>query len=160
MEEAMAVKAIPDAYAGGVPSLCVDKGYEALELYTKVFGAEVTLRFDQPDGRLGHAELKIGRALFSLSDEFPEYGTISPKTLGGTPVKMHIYMEDVDAVVERALAAGMTLVRPVSNEFYGDRVGQLTDPYGHVWSIATHIEDVTAEEMYRRAAKLFGSTSG
>ncbi|MDB5535007.1 MAG: glyoxalase/bleomycin resistance protein/dioxygenase [Hyphomicrobiales bacterium] len=156
----MAVKAIPDAYAGGVPSLCVDKGYEALELYTKVFGAEVTLRFDQPDGRLGHAELKIGRALFSLSDEFPEYGTISPKTLGGTPVKMHIYMEDVDAVVERALAAGMTLLRPVSNEFYGDRVGQLADPFGHVWSIATHIEDVTAEEMYRRAAKLFGSTSG
>ncbi|MBN9084848.1 MAG: hypothetical protein BGP04_26555 [Rhizobiales bacterium 62-17] len=149
----MAVNPVPEDYAGGVPGLCVDRGAQAVEVYKQAFGADVTMRFDEPDGRLGHAELLIGKARFSVSDEFPEYGVISPKTLGGSPVSLHIYVPDVDQVAERAVAAGMTLLRPVANEFYGDRVARLQDPFGHRWIIASRIENLTVDDMYRRAGR-------
>lgn len=150
----MAVNPVPEDYAGGVAGLCVDRGAEAVEVYKQAFGAIVTLRFDQTDGRLGHAELTIGKARFSVSDEFPEYGVFSPKTLGGSAVSLHVYVPDVDAVAERAVAAGMKLARPIIDEFYGDRVAHLEDPFGHRWIIASRIENLSAEEMYQRAKAL------
>jgi PhnB protein len=110
------------------------------------------MRMAQPDGRVGHAELKIGDSKFMLADEFPDMDLRGPHSLGGTPVHLHMYVEDVDAVVDRALAAGAKLARPVQDQFYGDRSGSVTDPYGHVWHVATHKEDLSMEEMRRRAA--------
>ena len=107
----------------------------------------------QPDGKIGHAELQLGDSVVMLSDEYPELSVRSPKTIGGTPVVMSVYVDDVDAVFKRALGAGATSVRDVEDQFYGDRTGQFEDPFGHRWSVATHIEDVSPEEMGRRAAE-------
>jgi PhnB protein len=120
--------------------------------YRKAFGATEVMRMAQPDGRVGHAELKIGDSKFMLADEFPDMDFRGPHSLGGTPVHLHMYVEDVDAVVDRALAAGAKLARPVQDQFYGDRSGSVTDPYGHVWHVATHKEDLSMEELRRRAA--------
>ncbi|MDH7796722.1 MULTISPECIES: VOC family protein [unclassified Beijerinckia] len=152
----MAIDPVPEDYSGGIPGLCVDKGAQAVEVYKQAFGAVVTMRFDEQDGRLGHAEFLIGKARFSVSDEFPEYGVVSPKTLGGSPVSLHVYVPDVDQVAERAVAAGMKLLRPISNEFYGDRVARLQDPFGHRWIVASRIENLSLEDMYRRVGKSDG----
>ena len=145
------VQPIPDAYPTVTPYLCVDGAAQAIECYTAVFGATERMRMDGPDGRIGHCELGLGTSMIMLADEHPEIGFLSPQKLGGTPVTLSIYVEDVDATFERALQAGATALRPVENQFYGDRSGQLEDPFGHRWSIATHVEDVSPEEMARRA---------
>jgi PhnB protein len=151
------VKPIPDRYRGAVPYLCVKDAARALEFYEKAFGATEVMRIQQPDGRIGHAELRIGDAAIMIADEFPEMDFRSPGTLGGSPVTILVYVEDVDAVVRQAEAAGATVTRPVADQFYGDRNGSLRDPFGHCWSLATHIEDVPPEEMLRRAASPAGN---
>jgi PhnB protein len=153
----MAVKPIPDDYPPLSPYLAIDGAAEAIEFYTKAFGAVERMRLAAPGGRIGHAEIQIGDALVMLADEHPEHNFRGPKTLGGSSVTLHMYVENVDAFCERAVNAGATLVRPLADQFYGDRSGQLRDPYGHVWSVATHIEDVTPQEMQKRMAALFGS---
>jgi PhnB protein len=149
---ASAVKPIPDGYHSVTPYLIVKDAARALDFYRTAFGARELMRFMQPDGRVGHAEIQIGDSHVMLADEFPEIGAKSPQTFGGTPVTLMVYVDDVDATVAQAVSAGATLTRPVKDEFYGDRVGGLTDPFGHVWHVATHVEDVSEEEMHRRAA--------
>lgn len=144
------MKAIPEGYHTVTPYLIIKGCAEALEFYKKAFGAQETMRMGSPDGRIGHAELQIGTSKVMLADEHPEIGALSPQTLGGAAVMMHMYVEDVDQVVANALAAGATLKRPVQNQFYGDRSGGVEDPWGHQWHISTHIDDVSEEEMMRR----------
>lgn len=151
------VKPIPAGYEGATPYLCVHDAAEAIEFYKKAFGAVELMRMADPSGKVGHAEIKIGGAIIMLSDEFPSMGAVSPKTLGGSPVATLLYFEDVDAVAKRAVAAGGKLTRAVEDQFYGDRSGKLLDPFGHTWWIATHKEDVSPEEMDRRAAALHGA---
>ena len=146
------VKPIPDGYNGVTPYLIVGDAARAIEFYKEAFGAEEVYRFDAPGGRVGHADVKIGDSHVMLADEHPEMGARSPKTIGGSPVSLSLYVEDVDATVERAVEAGARLVRPVANQFYGDRTGGVEDPFGHVWYVATHVEDVSDEEMQKRAA--------
>jgi len=150
------VKSIPDNYPQVVPYLCVDGASAAIEFYRHVFGATERMRMAEPDGRLGHAELEIGTAVIMLADEFPDLGVRSPKTIGGTPVTMTLYVEDVDTVFTRATDAGATALSPVKNQFYGDRTGQFEDPFGHRWSVATHVENVSPEDMTERAAATRG----
>ena len=152
------VKPIPDAYPQVTPYLCIDGAAEAIAFYSEVLGA--SQRGDSmiaPDGKIGHAELTIGDSLIMLSDEFPEEGVKSPKSLGGSPITMSVYVEDVDSVFERAVAAGAKPLRAVEDQFYGDRSGQFEDPFGHRWSLATHVEDVSPEEMQRRAREAMGA---
>ncbi len=130
--------------------LCVSNAAEAIEFYRRAFGAQELFRLTEPGGRIGHAELKFGPATLMLADEYPEYGFRSPMALGGTPVTIHLHVDDADALIERALAAGATLERPAKDEFYGERSGAVRDPYGHRWLIGHHIEDVAPEEMQRR----------
>ncbi len=144
------VQPIPDALRGATPYLCCADAPRALAFYAAAFGALETLRFAEPSGRIGHAEITIGAAVVMLSDEYPEMNVLSPRALGGTPVMIHLYVPDVDAFVERAVANGAVLTRPVATQFYGDRSAQLEDPFGHRWSIATHVEDVSTEELHRR----------
>ena len=150
------VKKIPDGYSAITPYLIVKGAARAIEFYRKAFGAEQVLRLDAPDGSVAHAEVRIGGAIVMLSDENPQWNTASPLTLGGTASSLMLYVDDADAVFARAVAAGATVDRPVEDQFYGDRCGNVTDPFGHKWSIATHIEDVPQDEVERRAAKLFG----
>jgi PhnB protein len=150
------VKAIPDGYQGAMPYLCVNDAAGAIEFYKKAFGATELKRMGMPDGKIGHAEIKIRDAIVLLADEFPEMNFRSPQSLGGSPVTIHLYFEDVDAIAEAAVAAGAKMVRPVEDQFYGDRAGTLEDPFGHVWWIATHKEDLTPEEVRARAAEMFG----
>jgi PhnB protein len=150
-------KPIPAGYEAAIPYLCIRGAAHAIDFYEKAFGATELLRMAQPDGRVGHAEIKIGQAIVMLADEFPEMGFKSPQSYGGSPVTIHLYVEDVDAVARQAVAAGATLQRPVADQFYGDRAGQLLDPFGHVWHVSTHKEDVPPEELRRRAAALYGS---
>jgi PhnB protein len=152
----MAVKPIPENYPTVTPYLSIKGAAEAIEFYRKAFGATERLRIDAPEGKVGHAELTIGNALIMLADEFPDMDFRSPESLGGSPVVIHLYVEDVDAFCNRAVTAGAKLTRAVRDEFYGDRSGQLRDPYGHVWSIATHKEDVSLEEIKKRAAAMYG----
>jgi len=149
---ASAVKAIPEGYHSVTPYLIVKGGARAIEFYERAFGARELFRMGQPDGRVGHAELEIGDSRLMLADEHPEIGARSPQSIGGSPVTIHLYVEDVDAIVARAVGAGATLTRPVADQFYGDRSGGLTDPFGHLWFVATHKEDVSAAELDRRAA--------
>ena len=151
-----AVKAIPDGYPQVTPYLCVDGAAAAIDFYGKVLGATERMRMGGPDGKVGHAELQIGSGLVMLADEFPGMGQRSPRALGGSPVTVSIYVEDVDAVFAKALDAGAKQVREVTDQFYGDRAGQFEDPWGHLWSIATHVEDVSPEEMARRAEAMAG----
>jgi len=146
------VKAIPEGFEGATPYLCIKGANEAIEFYKKAFGATETMRLAGPDGRIGHAEIKIGKANIMLADEHPEVGFVGPRTLGGSPVMIHIYVEDVDALAARAEAAGATVRRPLADQFYGDRVCQFEDPFGHGWHFATHKEDVSTEEMKKRMA--------
>jgi PhnB protein len=146
----MAVQPIPDGYNTASPYLAVDDAERAIEYYKKAFGAEETVRMNAPDGRIGHAELKIGESLLMLSDPFPESSTKPPTELGGTSVSIFMYVEDVDAVVQKAVDQGATVTMEVEDQFWGDRFGSITDPFGHNWSIATHIEDLTPEEIEER----------
>ena len=148
----MSAKPIPDGYHTATPYLVVQNAASALEFYKKAFGAEELLRLASPDGKIGHAEIKIGDSPIMLADEFPEMGYRGPQALGGSPVSIMLYVEDVDARFNQAIAAGAKVRRPVKDEFYGDRAGNLEDPFGHVWTIATHKEDVSPEEIERRFA--------
>jgi PhnB protein len=141
---------MPAEYPGVTPYLSVNDAAAAIEFYKKGFGATELMRLPGPDGKLGHAEIRIGDALVMLADEFPEYGNLSPRTLGGSAVRLHMYVEDVDAFFEKALAAGAKVLIPIADQFYGDRSGRLEDPFGHVWLVSTHIEDVSPEEMQKR----------
>jgi PhnB protein len=147
----MAVKAVPEGYHTATPYLIVDGAAKALEFYRKAFGATERMRFAAPGGKIGHAEITIGNSAIMLADEHPEMGYRGPQAIGGTPVSIHLYVENVDEVFPRALAAGATALRPVADQFYGDRSGTLRDPFGHVWNVATHKEDLSPEEMHRRA---------
>jgi len=149
---ARAVKPIPEGYHSITPYLIVRGGARAIAFYEQAFGARELFRMMRPDGRVGHAELEIGDSRMMLADEHPEIGARSPQSIGGSPVTIHLYVDDVDATVARALSAGATLRRPVADQFYGDRNGSVADPFGHLWFVATHQEDVSAEELYRRAA--------
>ncbi len=147
------VKPIPDDDPRITPYLHVDRAAEAIDYYREVFGAEERMRMARPDGRVGHAELSIGDSVVMVSDEHPEMGVLSPKAVGGTPVTLSIYVEDVDETFARALGSGAIELRAVQDQFYGDRSGQLEDPFGHRWSVHTHIEDVSPEEMESRASR-------
>jgi PhnB protein len=149
------VKAIPAGYRTVTPYLTIKNGAKALEFYKKAFGATEIYKLMMPDGRLGHAEIRLGDSMIMLGDEFPEYGGKAPDTLGGSPVSIYLYVEDVDAFFKRALAAGAKERKPVMDQFYGDRSGQLEDPFGHLWWVATHKEDVTPEEIQKRAQAMF-----
>jgi PhnB protein len=142
---------IPQDYPRITPYLYVDGGAAAIDFYTAVLGAKERMRMAGPDGKLGHAELQLGDSVIMLADEHPDMGARSPKTIGGTPMSLHTYVEDVDAVFAAALDAGATQLRAVENQFYGDRSGSFEDPFGHHWNVATHVEDVSPDEMQRRA---------
>jgi len=150
----MPVKPIPEGYHSVTPYLILDDATRALEFYKKAFGAVELLRMPAPGGKIGHAEIKIGDSPIMLADESPEMGHRSARTLGGSPVSLMVYVEDVDARVAQAVAAGAKLVRPVADQFYGDRSGALKDPFGHTWHLSTHKEDVSLEEIARRMASM------
>ncbi|MCX5214219.1 VOC family protein [Kitasatospora sp. NBC_00240] len=154
----MSVKPVPDGYPRVSPYLYVDGAAAAVDFYRTVLGATERMRLPGPDGKLGHCELQLGDSVLMLADEFPEMGALGPRTVGGSPVTLSVYVDDVDAVHARALAAGATALGPVQDRFHGDRVGGFEDPFGHRWSVATHIEDVGPQEMARRAAEAMGGS--
>ena len=149
----MAVKPIPDGYATATPYLICKDAAAAIDYYKQAFEATEMFRMADPSGKIMHAEIKIGNSMLMMADEHPQMNCRSPKTLGGTAVFLMIYVEEVDKVFNRALKLGGTSVRTVKDQFYGDRSGTLTDPFGHVWTVSTHIEDVPHEEMGKRAAE-------
>jgi len=146
------VRPIPEGYEGPTPYLIVEGAAAALDFYKKAFGAKEMMRMAGPDGKIGHADVMIGGGHVMLADASPEMGHRGPEAFGGSPVSLCVYVEDVDKVVERAVAAGAKLTRPVADQFYGDRTGGLTDPFGHIWYFMTHVEDVPPDEMETRAA--------
>jgi PhnB protein len=150
------VSPIPSRYPRVSPYLCVSDCDAAIQFYSEVFGFEERMRIPLPGGTIGHAELALGDGVVMMSDEFPDMGVLGPKSVGGTPVTVCIYVENVDAVHRAALEAGAKEVRGPEDQFHGDRSSKLEDPFGHVWSIATRIEDVSAEEVAERAKKMFG----
>jgi len=150
---ASSVRGIPEGYHSLTPYLAVDDGARAIAFYQEAFGATEVMRMARPDGKVGHAELQIGDSRIMLADEYPDMGFRSPRTYGGSPVGLHLYVEDVDAVARQAVAAGAKELRPVKDQFYGDRTGSFEDPFGHVWHIATHKEDLSPDELKRRAAQ-------
>jgi PhnB protein len=149
------VKPIPEGHEAAIPYLSIAQAGEAIEFYKRAFGAVETLRIGH-GGTIGHAELEIGRARIMLSDEFPDHDALSPQTIGGTPVMIHLYVDDVDSFTAKAVAQGLKVLRPVADQFYGDRGGKFEDPFGHRWWIATRKENVSPDELERRAAALFG----
>jgi uncharacterized glyoxalase superfamily protein PhnB len=149
MEASMSVKPIPEGYHTLTPFLTVRNALRAIEFYKQAFGAQERGVAKGPDGKVMHAELKIGDSVIMLSDEFPEFGTLSPQSVGGSPMGLHIYTENVDAAFDRAVKAGAQVEMPVMDQFWGDRYGKLKDPFGHKWSIATHVKDMSADEMKR-----------
>jgi PhnB protein len=150
------VKPIPEGYHSITPYVIVRGGANALDFYKRAFGAEEIYRLDMGGGKLGHAEMRIGDSVVMLADEHPEMGYKSPQAYGGTPVSLCVYVEDCDARVQQAVAAGAKIIRPLQDQFYGDRSGTVVDPFGHVWTIATHKEDLSPEEIGKRAAELHG----
>jgi len=149
----MPVKPIPEGYHTLTPYIIVDGAARAIDFYKRAFGATETMRMPAPNGRIGHAEVRIGDSAIMLADEHPEMGAQGPRHYKGSPVSLLLYVTDVDATVKRAVEAGAKIKRPVADQFYGDRTGGLEDPFGHQWWIATHIEDVSPEEMAQRASK-------
>ncbi|MFY9583403.1 MAG: VOC family protein [Candidatus Acidiferrales bacterium] len=152
------VKAIPDGYHTATPYLIIKDAARAIEFYKKAFGATEIMRMAEPSGKVTHAEIKIGNSPIMLADEFPEMGARSPQTIGGSPVSIFLYVENVDALANQAIAAGAKVLMPVQDQFWGDRYGKLADPFGHLWDIATHKEDVAPEEIHKRAAAAFGKS--
>ena len=155
----MAVKPIPEGYHTLSPYLAVDNAAEAIDWYKRAFGAQETVRMLGPDGKIGHAELKIGDSHLMLSDPFPQASTKPPKELGGTSTSIFIYVADVDATFKQAVDAGATVTMPLDDMFWGDRFGSVTDPYGHSWSMATHVEDVPPAEMEERGRAAMAAMS-
>jgi PhnB protein len=149
------VKPIPEGYHAVTPYIIVSGGAKAIDFYKKAFDAIELFRMAQPDGKIGHAEIKIGDSPIMLADEAPTMGAKSPQSFGGSPVGIHLYVEDVDKVFNQAIAAGAKVERPVEDKFYGDRAGGIIDPFGHRWYISTHKEDVSPEELEKRAAALY-----
>jgi PhnB protein len=149
------IKPIPDGYHTATPYLIITNAAQAIEFYKEAFGATELMRLAAPDGKLMHAEIRIGDSPIMLCDECPDWNALSPQTIGGTAVSIMLYVDDVDSVVNRAVATGATVLMPVEDQFWGDRMGTLVDPYGHKWSIATHAEDVSPEEIDKRAKALF-----
>ena len=147
----MAVKPIPDGYHTVTPYLAVEDAAAAIDYYKKVFGAKERVRMDAPDGKIGHAELEIGDSLVMLADAVPQFSTRAPTEVGATTASIFLYVEDVDAVVKGAVDAGATVLMEVADQFWGDRFGTVQDPFGHQWSVATHVEDVPPEEIEERA---------
>lgn len=154
----MSVKPIPEGYHSVTPYLIVRGGANAIEFYQKAFGAVELFRFPSPDGKIGHAEIKVGDSPIMLADEFPDMGYKGPESLGGSPVSLMIYVDDVDAVFRQAVDAGATVKEALQDKFYGDRMGTVVDPFGHRWHLATHKEDVSVEEMQRRAQAAHGGS--
>jgi PhnB protein len=152
----MAVKPIPEGYHSVTPYLILDNATRALEFYKKALGAVELMRMPAPGGRIGHAEIKIGDSPIMLADESEEMGYRSARKLGGSPISLMVYVEDVDARVAQAVAAGAKITRPIANQFYGDRTGGIEDPFGYHWYIATHVEDVPPDELKRRASIAMG----
>ena len=150
------VNPIPPEYPRVTPYLSLDGAAKAIEFYCDVLGFTETVRMGAPDGKVGHAELALGGSVIMLADSFPEMGGPTPTALGGSPVMLMVYVEDVDDVFQRAIAAGAKEVSPVQDQFYGDRSGTFEDPWGHRWNVASHVEDVAPEEMERRAAEAMG----
>jgi len=153
----LAVKPIPEGYTSITPYLTVDDAKAAIEFYKRAFGATERGVMAAPDGRIGHAELQIGDAIFMLSDKFPQSACQTPKELGGTTVAIFLFVEDVDSVVQDAADAGATITMQPEDQFWGDRLGQVTDPFGNVWQIATRIADLTPEEIEARGREAFAS---
>lgn len=151
------VKPIPDGYSVVSPYLIIRGAARALEFYRQVLGAKERMRLPMPNGQIGHAEIEIGGSVIMLSDESPEMGCRGPESFGGSPVSLHVYVEDVDAVVAKAVSHGAKLTRPVEDQFYGDRSGTIVDPFGHTWHLATHVEDVAPDEIDRRMKEKFGA---
>ena len=150
------VKPIPEGHHTITPYLVVKNGTQAIEFYKKAFGAEERFRMITPDGKsIAHAQLKIGDSLFMIADEFPQMNSLSPESIGGSPVSMYVYVEDVDTVFNQAVSAGATVLNPVMDMFYGDRWGYIKDPFGHLWSIATHKKDLTSDELKKAAEIAF-----
>jgi PhnB protein len=147
----MPVQPIPAGYHTVTPYLIVKGAASAIDFYKRAFGASELMRLASPEGKIGHAEIKIGNSHIMLADEFPEMGARSPQTLGGSPVSIMLYVEDADARFNQAVAAGAKVLRPMKDQFYGDRSGMVSDPFGHDWAIATHKEDLTAEEIQKRS---------
>ena len=147
------VKPVPDGYHTITPYLIVNGAAAAIEFYKRAFGATEVMRMPAPDGRIGHAELQLGDCRVMLADEYPQMDCRGPQSVGGTPVFLHMYVDDVDTVVKQAVAAGARVVRPVQDQFYGDRMGTVADPYGHVWHVSTHKEDLSMDELRARAEK-------
>lgn len=150
-----AVKAIPEGYEGIMPYLMCRNAAAAIEFYKNAFGAVELFRIEG-DGKIGHAEMKLGNSIFMLADEAPEAIAQSPVTIGGTPVSLYIYVEDVDSFTDKAIAEGLEVIKPVTDQFYGDRSGAFKDPFGHIWGFATHKEDLTPEELEERAKAAHG----
>lgn len=151
-----ATQPIPEGFHSVTPYLSCRNAGDAIAFYERALGATLLFSMRQPDGRVGHAELQIGGSRVMLADEFPEMGFEGPQTLGGAGVHLHLYVEDSDAAFERAVAAGAEVLRLVTDQFYGDRSGTVKDPFGHVWHISTHVEDVPPEELERRAREQHG----
>lgn len=154
------VKAIPDGYSSITPYLTIKGAAQAIDFYKKVFNAEEVMRLTAPDGKIGHAEIRIGGSVVMLHDEAPSWKALSPATIGDSGSSVLVYVSDVDAVMKRAAEAGATVTMEAADQFYGDRCGNIRDPFGHKWSIATHIEDVAPDEINRRAAKFFEQQQG
>jgi PhnB protein len=152
----MSTPAIPAGHHTVTPYLAIKNAAKALEFYQRAFGATEVYKLLMPDGRLGHAEIRIDDSIIMIADEFPEHGGKSPETLGGTPVSIHLYVENADAFFKKAVAAGAKERKPVMDQFYGDRSGQLEDPFGHLWWVATHKEDIAPEELQKRVEAIFG----
>jgi PhnB protein len=148
------VKPIPEGHNAVSPYLIVAGAARALDFYKKALGATELMRHEGPDGKIGHAEVRIGDSVVMLADEHPDHDAHAPRKFGGSPVSLHVYVEDVDAVWARAIAAGAKVKRPLENQFYGDRLGSFEDPFGHTWHVSSHIEDLTMEELDRRAAAM------
>jgi PhnB protein len=154
------VNPVADGFHSVTPYLFIKGAASAIDFYKKVFGAAEIMRMPGPNGRIMHAEIRIGDSIVMLSDENPEIGALSPQSIGGTASGLNVYIENVDAVVQKAVDAGAKLVRPVKDQFYGDRSGSLIDPFGHMWSVATHVEDVPPEEMKKRMANAMSQAAG
>ncbi|MCZ6766052.1 MAG: VOC family protein [bacterium] len=156
----MTVKPIPDGYKAVTPHLTINNAADAIEFYKNAFGAKELSRMEGPGGKIMHAAIQVGDCVVMLNDEFPDMGACSPLALGGSPITLHLYVENVDEFYDQAIGAGAKALFPVNDTFWGDRYGKLEDPYGHKWSIATHIEDLTDEEICKRGKEFFSKHSG
>jgi PhnB protein len=154
------VKPVPEGYHNVTPYLFVRRAASAIDFYKSIFGATEIMRMPGSNGKIMHAELRIGDSIVMLADENPQTGVMSPQTIGGFSVGMHLYVENVDQVIQKAVESGAKLLRPIKNQFYGDRSGSVLDPFGHMWSVATHVEDVSPEEMRKRMTAAVGQAAG